>query len=280
MAKKTTPAWVWIGCGCAVCIGLIFVALGGLGLATFGFVRDMVNDNADPASRDRAAAEMLGAEDLPAGFRAGVALSIPWFLEIAVLTDSPAPDESVPETFEDRVSELEQLDLRAEDFGPNTLIFLALRGRDEGELGELLEGRRSGTAHTRVDLGLELESDEVLGADRWQEGEQVLAWKAHRGHMRSQDGPTESVVEGVYAAVLARCGEGGPAKDLLWFQRREAAPEAPTPEAPTEPETAGVQPTTSQPEIAHGSPGDELAGGPADPVALRAMLAHFDFCPG
>ena len=257
MGKSKTPVWAWIGCGCLLCIFLFFAVIGGIGLAGVSFVKGMVEDMADPASRTASVLELLGAEALPEGYVVRAVLKIPFIMQVAILSDGEPLPAVEGEDFEEKAQQLENLVLRSDQLGDNTIIYLKLRDRKEDlHVEDLLSGRAHGNAN--VDLGVRFESVEEVSEGKATVGAQPLTWRAFEGAMEVVGGEEF----GVFAAVQVACA-GGEIHDVLWFQKSGPIEE----KVPDDGSVPDVNAAVAR-----------LAGTPADPEALRGLFEHFSLC--
>lgn len=281
--KKGTSPWIWIGCGCFLCVALIVGAIVGAGFAGFSWVQSLVDDMADPQARTAAALDMLGAEALPPNYHARAFFNLPFLMELVILSDGAPPAEINAEGFEEKAEQLGNLVLRGDDLGANTLIYLKLRQRDERDpIEDVLAGR--GQGNTDIDLGLELDAAESLGEGELEIHGERVTWRAYRGKMDTVGGDHG----GIFAAAQVFCEATSEVHDFLWFQKAladrvanestpssdsaitsadEAVVEEPSVAAETSMAEAGAEPAV-----------DDIEGSPADPEALSALLSHFQVC--
>ncbi|MEE8526652.1 MAG: hypothetical protein V3T72_22170, partial [Thermoanaerobaculia bacterium] len=89
MAKKSTSPWLYIGCGCATLAGLAVVAVVAAGFFGASLFKGYVEDMQDPRARAERVKEILGTENLPAGYHARMYFSVPWVLDMVFLSDGP-----------------------------------------------------------------------------------------------------------------------------------------------------------------------------------------------
>lgn len=301
--KKGTPAWIWIGCGCFLCIVLIVGAIGGLGFAGFSWVQSLVEDMADPQARTAAALDMLGAETLPPDYHARAFFSLPFLMELVILSDGPPPVAIEAEDFEEKAEQLSNLVLTGENMGANTLIYLKLRKRNaEDAIEDVLAGQ--GRGNTDIDLGVEFEAASSLGQGELEVHGERVTWRAYRGRMDTVGGDHT----GIFAAVQVFCASSE-IHDLLWFQKTQtdtvSTATAPAPAAPaTSSSTTNSSTASDSAQIAAGAAivetvgtdveaidetsteastepqvdVDDVQGSPADPEALSTLLSYFHVC--
>ncbi|MFP3941010.1 MAG: hypothetical protein ACLF0P_11935 [Thermoanaerobaculia bacterium] len=245
-----------LGCGCGGAVALVLAVIMGLAWLGYGTGERFRQALADPEARDAASREILGYETLPAGYHPMGGFSVPFVMDMAMLSDrQPPPGEEIAgprEAFEHR-----------------GFVFLATRARGsrEREVRELLRGERE-RAEFFEEIDQAFERQEVLGRGRLQAGGAEVLYLAERGRLDlSPDGeedpeadpgrdpgrrpapdPMPESAEGPQETFLTRflfeCPDGGRLRVGTWF---EAAPG-----------------------------GD--AGTPADPEAARRFLDHFDLC--
>ncbi len=91
MAQRSP--WFYVGVGCVVIIvlGLAVTALGGFWL--FRSAKKLEEELKDPVARAEKVKKILGADELPEGYHALVAFSVPFVMETAILSDQE-PDGS------------------------------------------------------------------------------------------------------------------------------------------------------------------------------------------
>ena len=274
--KKGTPAWIWIGCGCFLCVVLIIAAIGGLGFAGFSWVKNLVEDMADPQARTAATLDMLGAETLPAGYHARAFFNFPFIMQMAILSDGTPPERIEGEDFEEKAEQLENLMLHSDQMGTNTLFYLKLRNRNaDDSIERVLAGKGRGNAD--IDLGVEFDISDSLGEGELQIGEQPATWRAYRGEMDTVGGEHE----GIFTAVQFHCPSGD-VHDVLWFQ--QAGGQAQNAGAVSETMSAEAQDAAEAPMVnmseSQALPIDpsDLEGTPADPKALTELLSYFKLC--
>ncbi len=240
MPRKSTSPWVYVGCGCLAALVLLVGGCLSLGFYGARFARNFEEELRDPVKRQERAQEILGAEELPAGFTAQMHFKVPLLLEMVALSDG----ESV-EFDEDGHHRL-----RAEQLGDNAFIYLALPnwGTARRDFERLLEGDAQELEHVQIDL--DFRSQEMLGRGELDIPPQHLRYAAHRGEFR--DGRERS--EGVYAILLIDCPGSSKVRAAFYWQRHGGA------------------------ELAGGADAD-LSGTPYE-EGLRSFMSHFQVCEG
>ncbi|MDY7091365.1 MAG: hypothetical protein SX243_00185 [Acidobacteriota bacterium] len=83
------------GCGCLMLLVAALVA----GLAFWGVqtAKQTIESLEDPAAQADRARDLLGAEELPEGYHAAIALEIPWVMRMTILSDGELPEPPAPE---------------------------------------------------------------------------------------------------------------------------------------------------------------------------------------
>ncbi len=208
MSGKQKSVWGWFGCGC---VGLVVLAIGGAIAAMVGgrmFVRDYVEALKDPVARAERVEQILGTEELPAGFEPQIFFRVPWLLDMVVISDGE------PAELDDQGN----VDLEARHLGENAFVFLAMR--DLGDAREDLEALLAGeTGRLHNEIQLDFRSLEPLGSGELDVPPQHLRWAAHRGEFRGR----REDREGIYAIVLVDCPEeDGRVRAAFYWQHREA----------------------------------------------------------
>ena len=191
-----------LGCGCG---GLVAGALALIvALAWFGYRKGegFRASLRDPESRAAASREVLGYRELPAGYHPMGGFSIPFAMEMAMLSDrEPAPGEEIegPE----------------QAFGRRGFVFLVTRasGRQEAELRAYFRGEREEvTFYQEIDR--RFTGGEVLGRGRLRAGGAEVHYVAERGRMELGEGPAPTVL----TRLLVECPEASRLRTALWFE--------------------------------------------------------------
>jgi hypothetical protein len=240
-----------IAAGCAVIIGLMAVSAGACGVWLWREGRRMQAEMRDPVARQDKVLEVLGTDRIPDGYYPTAAFSVPFVMEMAVLSDREPDEEGEVEGFDER-----------------GFIYVQMLGvgQNEQELRDFFEGRTDDYG-VLEDNGMNLDIDEILGR-----GVFDLAGEDARAMYVTQRGSLAvggSRGSGLTGMALIDCPQDERRRVALWF--------GPDPADDSEP-AAAAEPEA--PAAAEGDKGAEasLAGTPADPETLRAFLSNFRFC--
>ena len=191
-----------LGCGCGALVAAILVLI--VGLAWFGYRKGegFRESLRDPERRAAASREVLGYRELPAGYHPMGGFSIPFGMEMAMLSDrEPAPGEEVegPE----------------QAFGRRGFVYLATRmsGGQEAELRAYFRGERERAGFYR-EIDERFTGGEALGRGRVRAGGAEVLYVAERGRMELGEGPAPTVL----ARLLVECPEGSRLRAAMWFE--------------------------------------------------------------
>ncbi len=205
--KKTSP-WVYVGIGCVVIVVLGIAAFAALGFFGYRWAKQLEADMKDPKARAAKTMEVLGCERLPDGYHPMVSVSIPFVMDMAMLSDEE-PDE----------------DGRVRRFGRRGfLYFQFLNPRsDEQELRDYFEGKTNDDAVLRRNgINIHVRSKEFIRRGVLPMKGYTLMYLAQRGGLDLTEGRTD----GVNVLMLIDCPEDERMRMAIWF-----GPD-PDPEAP------------------------------------------------
>jgi len=187
--RKAFPGWAWVGCGCLGAIGAIAIFVVAVGFWAVQRARRFGEEIADPGARAKNVLAVLGASEMPEGYHPVVALSVPFLLDMAVLSDVP-PDESGSPP----------------ELGDRGFIYVSYPafGQDQRAIRDFFEGRRDDFDELgRHQIDLELE--ERVANGRISRKEDDVLWVSHRGTIDTDDAGSSR--QGLLTLLLLDCGD-------------------------------------------------------------------------
>ena len=242
--KRTSP-WVWVGVGC---LGAVVLAVGGvIAVGMFGYhkAKQLGEEMKDPRARAAKVQKILGASRLPEGYHAMMGMSVPFVMDMAILSDAE-PD------FENRQG-------RRQGMGERGFLYirtLSSGDTDRQQLRDYFEGR-SDDAEVLRRNNIRLErKGEVLKRGALDMAENMkLLYLSQRGDLEMSSARTQ----GISTVMLLDCPGDSRQRFAIWF-----GPDPAAGKGGASPESAAV----------------DLTGTPADESALRAFMDHFRVCGG
>lgn len=207
MAADRRSPWVYVLLGCLGLLVLGALVVGGLVFFGVRTARSIAADNEDPERRRDRALEILGAGEAPGGYHAVAAVSVPFVLEMAVLSDLPPGAEAW-----------------AGDFGERGFYYIKTRWGG-ADLRAFFDGETSEAAALR-DMGLELDLEENLGRGELDREDVAARWATFRGS--TMFGPGEQIGEFV-TLIEFGCATDERMRMGIWFgpSSHEAGSEPP-----------------------------------------------------
>ncbi len=196
--KRTSP-WVYVGVGCLLAVfGLVamVVAIGAWG---FSQIRELERTMEDPVARTELAIEFLATDELPEGYNAVAAISIPFLMETVVLSDKePGEDNQI------------------RGFGERGFIYFKMLsvGEQEQELRDFFEGRTDNSQLLRQSSGFTVDTGELIERGVIEEETRTLRWAAYRGEI---DGGSSELGEGLTTMVMFECPGAERLRMGVWF---------------------------------------------------------------
>jgi hypothetical protein len=195
--KKTSP-WVYVGIGC-----LIAVVIGVAGVGTVAFygyrkAKQFGEEMKDPKAREAKVKAILHTDTLPAGYHAVVGLSVPYVMEMAMLSDKePDPDGQV------------------KSMGTRGFVYMNVmsQGKDQRELRDFFEGKTDDAEVLRRN-NINVHSKEILKRGVIEQRGHKLLYLAQRGDI-SMSGHSSN---GLSSQILVQCGTSDSRMRLgIWF---------------------------------------------------------------
>jgi hypothetical protein len=208
-AKKTSP-WVWVGIGCALVLVVAVISVVSLGFYGAKKLKQVSEEMKDPRAREAKVQKVLGCERIPAGYYGVVALSVPFVLDLAILSDkAPEPDGEV------------------RGLGSRGFIYLKVltAGRDQQELKDFFEGKTNDAGVLRRN-NIRVNSRETIRRGTLQMGDERLLYLAQRGELNVHGGQRQ----GLTSLILIECPGDRRQRMGIWFGP-DPSPDTPVAEA-------------------------------------------------
>ena len=163
---KGLPPWAWVGCGCVGAIVALVAIAVGLGFWGVNKARELGESMKDPEERTERALSALGASELPDGYYAVVAFSVPFVFDFALLSDEPPKEDGEP------------------SMGEHGFIFVSFPAIGEGdeELYDFFEGRSEDINSLRRE-NMDLDLDERIDRGLIERDTDDILWVTHRGRV-------------------------------------------------------------------------------------------------
>jgi len=199
VAEVRKTSFHYFGVGCLI-VGVVLVLVAAvLGFGFFRWARDVKSVMKDPQSREQKVLHVLGSDGLPPGYNAMIGVTIPFFMEMAMLTDrAPVDENEVPE------------------LGKRGLIYLSMRnfGRDRQELDDFFNGRSEDPEVLRKN-NIDLDLDERVAMGQIDRSTGPVLWVSHRGQMIS--GRAQGRHDGLVTLLQIHCSADDRNRLGIWF---------------------------------------------------------------
>jgi hypothetical protein len=196
--RKSPSPWKWVLLGCGLALVVAVGLIGVLGYGTYRWGKSVEAKMKDPATREAEVRRVLGCTELPKDYHAVAAISIPFIMDMAVLSDQPPTASGRPGRM-----------------GERGLIFMRILtlGKQRQEVEDYFEGRSQDAEPLRRS-GIHIDSSEVLkrGVLEAKGANPRLRFLVQRGSL-NQSGRRS---QGLITIVLPAC----PSKDkqtmVIW----------------------------------------------------------------
>lgn len=212
-SRQRSP-WLYVLLGCLGVVVLGVLVVGALIFFGVRTARQIAVDNEDPERRQGRALEILGAERAPDGYHAAGVFSIPFVVDLAVLTDEAPGAEPW-----------------AGEFGQRGFYYIRTRWKDE-DLSAFFDGE-STEPQALQNMGLALDIEENLERGELNRDDVLARWATFRGSTMFDQG--EQFGE-LLTLIEFECPQDGRMRMGIWFGPREEA----DPESPADGERAGA----------------------------------------
>lgn len=199
--KKRTSPWVYVGVGCLVAVLAIVAVIVAIGAWGFTQVRQMQRTMEDPVARTAAAAETLGARELPEGYHAMVALSVPFgVMETTMLTDRQ-PDE----------------DGNLRRFGEHGFVYFeSMSVRDQAQkMRDFFAGTSDNTDEFFGNASIRVNDREFIARGTIDAATGTLRWATYRGRVAVSEQRDADM--GLSAMVMFECPGAERMRMGIWF---------------------------------------------------------------
>lgn len=197
MADEGRSAWAYVGLGCLALAVVGVLATAGGGFWLYRGAKRFEAEIKDPAARTSKVLEVLGASELPAGYHAVVAFSVPFVMRFAILSDRP-PDSTGQ--------------VRA--LGQRGLIYIEFLhlGQDEQALGDYFAGRTDDPRVLR-DNKIKIDVDEIIGRGVLERPDATLLYVSQRGTVAAHGFSGH----GITSVILVDCPDDARMRTAIWF---------------------------------------------------------------
>ncbi len=196
--RKSSSPWKWVLLGCGLALVAAIGIIAALGYGTYRWGKSMEATMKDPVAREAEVLKVLGCANLPEGYYAVTAISIPFIMDMAVLSDQPPTTGGRPGRM-----------------GERGLIFMRIiaMGKQEKELEDYFEGRSQDAEPLRRS-GIHIDSSEVLKREVLEpKGTNPrLRYLVQRGSL-SQSGRRS---QGLITIILPACPSKSKRTMLIW----------------------------------------------------------------
>ncbi len=199
MSGKQTSPWAYVGMGCALAAALLVAGGVTVGYFAYHWGKQLQADMSDPRAREARTLEVLGGTRLPDGYYSMMGMSIPFVLDMAMLTDQPPDGASRPRRFGQR--------------GFIYLKYLRTAAAD-AELRDYFEGRTDDdSVLQRHRINVRVHAKETIRRGRLDMSGYSLLYLAQRGRLETRGADHD----GIQTLMLFACPQDQRMRIAFWF---------------------------------------------------------------
>jgi hypothetical protein len=197
MGEGKRSTWVYVGVGCIAAIVFVVLAAVGVGWYAHRAVKRYADEINDPVAREAKVKRVLGAQTLPSGYQPLIALSVPWVMDVAILSDHELGGGA------------------RGNLGQRGFLYLSMlstSATDRSELRDFVAGRRR-TSNVLARQQVSVAATATLGRGQFTQGPASVSYVVQRGEM-AYSKPTH---RGLQALVLFECPNDQRTRVGLWL---------------------------------------------------------------
>jgi hypothetical protein len=196
--KKKTSPWIYVGIGCLVVMVIGVAAVGTIAFYGYRKAKQFGEELKDPVAREAKVKAVLHADTLPPGYFAVMSISVPFVMDMAMLSDK-APGE----------------DGQLRSMGERGFIYVSVmsQGRDQQELRDFFEGKTNDESVLRRN-NINVNTKEILKRGSIEQRGRRMLYIAQRGDI-SMSGHHSG--EGLASQILVQCGTDSRMRLGIWF---------------------------------------------------------------
>lgn len=196
--KPKTSPWVWVAVGCGAAVVLALLVGGAFLFFSVRWARQFERELEDPRARAEKVHDVLGGEEIPSGYYPVMAISIPFVMEMAILSDVEPP----PGPMDDP------------DFDERGFFYFEMlsTGEQRREVDDFFAGRIDEAEFLRQS-SIDLHRGEVLERGTVTVDDLEIAYVAQRGSLSFG----AAGHDGITTTVLVDCPEDSRLRLGMWF---------------------------------------------------------------
>ena len=194
--KRTSP-WVYVAVGCSIPLLLIAILFGATLFWGYRFSKHLREDT--PEIRAENVKQVLGCREIPEGYYATMTLSIPFVVDLAILSDRP------PDFKEKR---------QQKPFDKQGFIYVnAIRGRKGRTLRDYIEGKADASELLDQGMHVEMGDREEIGRGSFPLENATAYYAANRGSIMAD----RQALRGLVSLIYFECPGDRRFRMGVWF---------------------------------------------------------------